>query len=175
MITKDIIERPKTLRQVAEWSDSLDEFGRNLRDWQHEIRRGDIRNRPEWSRCLKEAPPIIGDRFDGGDIADGYLAAYAEWLADRSSIARPPWCRDPRRVSQRAWYATPLRGHLLAAAPASFRQRNIFTIPEPVFQVRPGRPRVAEEQKREKARLRQKAYRERIRTLIQEARENREH
>jgi len=44
---------------------------------------------------------------------------------------------------------------------------------EPVFLVRPGRPRVAEEQKREKARLRQKAYRERIHTLIQEARKNR--
>lgn len=170
IIKKKIIERPHTLCQVAEWSKTLEEFGMNLRDWQHEIQRGGIRNRPELSRRLKDAPPILRDRFTEGDVADGYLAAYAEWLADRSSIERPSWSSDPSRIAHKAWYATSIRGQLLAASPASFRQRNIFTIPDPIFHARPGRPRVTEKQKQEKARLRQKAYRKRIREILQEAR-----
>jgi len=57
------------------------------------------------------------------------------------------------------------------ASPASFRQRQIFTVPERVFTPRAGRPPVSEAQKREKARLRQKAYRKRIAELVRTARE----
>jgi hypothetical protein len=164
------IRRPQTLREVAEQSGSLSEFGMNLRDWQHEVRRGGVYSRKELSRRVSETPAILSGQFPGGNTADAYLAAYAEWLADRASIDRPAWCRDSRRVAREPWFATPIRGWLLAATPASFRQRNLFTIPEPVFHPRPGRPRVSEARKREKARLRQKAYRARVRNLLEKAR-----
>lgn len=157
-----VLQRPKTFRQVAAFSSSLEEFGMNLRDWQHEIRRSHIHSRKELARRLEEAPELLADRFENGVIADAYLAAYAEWLADRARIARPDWCRAPERTLQKPWFATPLHGHLLVASPASFRQRNVFTVPEPVFYPHRGRPPVPEQQKREKARLRQKAYRIRI-------------
>lgn len=162
--------RPATLADVARASNSLELFGMNLRDWQHEIQRGLIRNRPEFRRRLKEAPPRCAGRFAGGDVADAYLAAYAEWLADKAGIDCPAWVRDPKRVATDPWFATPLRGRLLAITPASFRQRNIFTTPEPVFRPSPGRPRVSPQQKREKGRLRQKAYRRRVRALLEIAR-----
>ena len=130
-----------------------------------------MRSRPEFSRRLSEVPPRCRGRFVGGDVADAYLAAYAEWLADQAGINRPAWTGDSERIARDPWFATPLRGRLLATTPASFRQRNLFTVPEPIFRAAPGRPRVSAEQKREKARLRQKAYRLRIRSLLEKARQ----
>ena len=170
MIDTSVIERPKTLREVAEWSDSLEDFGHHLRDWQHEIQRGDVYSRPELEQRLQDPPPYLDGRFPEGDIADAYLAAYAEWIADRAGIARPAWCNDRRRIARKPWFATPLKKQLIASTPASFRQRNIFTTPEPVFSPRPGRPRVPEEQKREGSRRRQQAYRQRIQSIVKQAR-----
>lgn len=164
------IVRPRRLFDVATGADSLHAFGMNLRDWQHEIQRGGVRSRSELSRRIIDAPPPCRGRFDDGDIADAYLAAYAEWLADQAGIDRPTWCSNPQRVAEKPWFSNPLRGRLLAVTPASFRQRNIFTLPEAIFRAAPGRPRVSSEQKRANAIRRQKAYRERIRSLVAKAR-----
>lgn len=164
------IERPVSLADVTRNVDSLKTFGLSLRDWQHAIQRGGVRSRAELDRRLSEVPPRCRERFVGGDVADAYVAAYAEWLADRAGIERPSWTKDRNRVAQDPWFATQLRGRLLATTPASFRQRNLFTVPEPIFRAAPGRPRVPIGQKREKARIRQKAYRQRIRALLEKAR-----
>lgn len=165
------IQRPQTLSDVATWSLSLHEFGKNLRDWQHTIQRSGVHNRAEMSRRLADTPPRLADKFSQGDVADAYLAAYAEWLSDQASIPRPAWSRDRHRIAHDPWFSSPTRGLLLVNSPASFRQRNLFTIPEPVFKPKAGRPLVPSTQKREKARLRQKAYRQRIRKLVAQARQ----
>ncbi|MBN1669390.1 MAG: hypothetical protein JXR37_00040 [Kiritimatiellae bacterium] len=170
MNSRDSIRRPLTLRDVAAWPDSLHEFGLNLRDWQHSIQREGVHSRPELSRRIAAAPRLLAGRFRQGDVADAYLAAYAEWLADLASVPRPRWCADTRRVAREPWFSSSVRGLLLVNSPASFRQRNLFTKPEPVFTPRVGRPRVSQARKREKARLRQKAYRVRIRALVEQAR-----
>jgi len=167
------LQRPKTLSDVAESSSKLEEFGRNLRDWQHEIERGGVHSRGEFAKRLREPPQTLAAKFSGGDIADAMLAAYAEWLADQAGIARPDWCRDPQRVAQTPWFGSPLRGWLIANSPASFRQRNLFTIPEQVFTPKPGRPKKSTEHKARKAAERQRAYRKRIRTIVEQAREER--
>ena len=164
------IRRPRTLSEVAAWSGSLTDFGSNLRDWQHAIQREGVHGRAELVRRIRDAPPLLAGRFPQGDVADAYLAAYAEWLADRASVPRPGWCADSRRVACEPWFSASARGLLLVTSPASFRQRNLFTRPDPVFTPRPGRPRVPAEQKREKARRRQQAYRGRIRKLVEKAR-----
>lgn len=166
------IRRPLTLREVAEQSDSLQSFGMNLRDWQHEIQRGGVHSRNELAKRLEQAPSLLATHFQGGDCADAYLAAYAEWLADKAGIPRPDWCGDPNRVSREPWFSMPVRGHLVAVTPASFRQRNLFTIPDAVFTPKPGRPGVPETQKREKSRSRQKRYRDRVRLTIERARQS---
>ncbi len=162
--------RPKSLADVAAWSESLRDFGMNLRDWQHEIQRGGVHNRNELSARLSDTPPRLADQFAGGDVADAYLAAYAEWLADQARIARPSWSSDPSRTAGDPWFSAPTRGLLLIRSPATFRQRNLFALPEPVFTPKAGRPRIPLEPKREKARQRQKAYRARIRALVEKAR-----
>jgi hypothetical protein len=164
------IIRPRRIADITADAESLRTFGMSLRDWQHEIQRGGVHSRAELARRIADTPPVCRRRFDGGDIADAYLAAYAEWLADQAGINRPFWVGDPRRVADAPWFSTPVRGRLLALTPASFRQRNIFTIPESIFTPARGRPRVPTAQKREKAILRQKAYRERIRALVAKAR-----
>lgn len=163
-------QRPKTLQEVARRSASLHDFGMNLRDWQHEIQRGGVNSSSELARRLAAAPECLAARFPQADVADAYLAAYAEWIADHAGIPRPQWCADRKRVASEPWFSTPTRGLLLVRSPASFRQRNLFTIPDPVFTSKPGRPRVLPEQKQEKARRRQSAYRARIRKLIARAR-----
>jgi len=170
MNSPSAIRRPRTFSEVAAWSESLREFGMNLRDWQHAIQREGVHSRAELSRRVAQCPPLLSDRFPQGDLADAYLAAYAEWLADRASIPRPTWCADSRRVAREPWFSSPARGLLLVASPASFRQRNLFTKPESVFTPKAGRPPVSLAQKREKARLRQKAYRDQIRVLVEHAR-----
>lgn len=44
--------RPESLKEVAERSDSLREFGLNLRDWLHELRR--ISSRPQATAAVSE-------------------------------------------------------------------------------------------------------------------------
>jgi hypothetical protein len=64
------------------------------------------------------------------------------------------------------WFADEARASLLVLTPASFRQRNVYTIPEQVIKLRRGRPRVSDEQKREKAMARDRRYREKIREKL---------
>lgn len=169
MNVSDSLLRPQTLRDVSESSFSIEDFGRNLRDWQHEIQRGGIHSRKEFATRLQPAPQRCADRFPQGEIADAMLAAYAEWLADQAGISRPDWCRDRKRITQHPWFGSPLRGWLIANTPASFRQRNLFTIPEPVFTPKRGRPRKSREHKARKAAERQRVYRQRIRALVDKA------
>lgn len=165
------VNRPATLKEIAERSESLQDFGLNLRDWQHEVKRA-VHSRKGLSTRLADAPSHLADHFEQGDVADAYLAAYAEWLADRAGISRPEWCTDKTRIARNPWFSAPTRGLLLLRSPASFRQRDLFTIPEQIFTPRAGRPRVSTEHKREKARQRQKAYRARIGVLVERARAN---
>jgi|GEM_PF-733593 len=170
MNISDSLYLPKTLVDVADSSETLEQFGYHLRDWQHEIQRGDVRSRPELARRIEGTPRQLKEYFEGGDTADATLAAYAEWIADQAAMPRPDWVSDPERVSVDPWFGSPIRAWLLANTPASFRHRNLFTIPEPVFRPRRGRPAVSEEQKKRKARERQKAYRKRVSALLAEAR-----
>ena len=163
------LQRPRTLKELALKSDSLEEFGYNLRDWQHEISRV-VTSRKELAARLREAPRLLSAVFDQGDVADAYLAAYADWLAAEAKIERPKWTKQTKRVAKAAWYADANREQLEAATPEAFRARGIHTIPEPVFKPRRGRPRVSMESKRIKAAIRQKAYRRRIKSLVERAR-----
>lgn len=162
--------RPRTLKEVSDAAGSLEAFGRHLRDWQHEIQRSGVHSRPEMFKRIKEAPRKLSAVFEQGDVADSMLAAYAEWIADNAGIQRPDWVSDPERISKNPWFGSPARGWLIANTPASFRQRGLFTIPEPVFSPKRGRPPVPNAQKKRKARERQKAYRQRVRVLLEQAR-----
>ena len=164
------IPQPQTLADVTDYSESIEDFGLLLREWIHFIQRRDVSNRPELSKAIGKSPRLLATRFKQGEVADAYLGAYAEWIADKAKIKRPEWVRSPERVLQKPWFADEARASLLVLSPASFRQRNLFTIPESVIKLRRGRPRVSEQIKKEKARERNQRYRARVREWIKKGR-----
>ena len=164
---KDYSKRSTTLKEVSAQSSSLEEFGLLLRDWIHHVTRRDVSNRPALALAISKAPSIRKKKFIYGEVGDAYLAAYAEWIADQAGIERPVWTRESKRSLNEPWFSDNARASLLIDTPASFRQRGVFTIPEKVVCLRRGRPRVSNEQKRNKARERDRRYREKVREKLQ--------
>ena len=166
---------PRELADIAATSRSLSDFGQLVREWNHFISRSDVTNRPAIAASIRRAPEKLTSRFALGGVADAYLAAYAEWLADQAHVDRPNWVTDAGRRLEVPWFADNARASLLILAPGSFRQRNVFTIPEKIIRLRRGRPRVSGEQKQAKARQRNRRYRERQKQLIELGRQQLSH
>lgn len=121
--------RAKTLREVAERSDSLEDFGRHLRDWLHELRRVSTRRQAE--AVIAEEPLRLGEKFPLGHIADAWLAAYAEHVAGKVRGTPPEWAFASWRIAEDPIFdegSTPaLRMLALIHSPLAFKRRNIFT------------------------------------------------
>src|SRR5665213_274559 len=140
-----MIPRPATLKQIADRSDSLEAFGRNLRDWLHEMR--NFSSRPEANRAIEERPRLVRSKFAQGEVADAWLAAYAESVASRLGLPHPRWAFDRSRVLQEPWVSgdlgnSVLRLAALRSSPLAFKRRNIFSgsIDLPL-RLQAGRPR----------------------------------
>jgi hypothetical protein len=158
-----MIGRASTLKEIAERSDSISEFGRHLRDWLHELRR--VSSRPQAAASIRDEPPPLRGKFPQGEVADAWLAAYAEQLAGKIGAAAPEWAFAPWRISDEPLFddgATPaLRSIALVQAPLAFKRRNIFTpsVDLPLA-FRAGRPRKSAEEKRKTNAERQRRFRE---------------
>jgi hypothetical protein len=158
-------KRPETAADVCKGVADPETFGRNVRDWQHELKR--IHNRPEFARRIRKRPPLLRDRLHDHGQCDAYLAAYVEWLCERAGLEAPAWTADPRRVADHAWYDyPPLWKQSLVRAPGAFRRRHVFTVPENVLFLCPGRPSLPEADRRHKNAQRQKRYRQRVRAEL---------
>src|ERR1700694_1341658 len=142
--------RPLSLRQVAERSDSLEEFGRHFQDWLHAVRT--YSSKPQAEAAVREEPPPLARRFPDGALADAWLAAYAEHVAGKIGRAAPKWTEG--RVSPQPWFAvsgadTRSRIVALRDSPAPFKSRNLYT-PDVTLplQLSAGRPAKTVEDKR---------------------------
>lgn len=155
--------RPTTLKEIAQRSDSIGDFGRHLRDWLHELRRAS--SRPQAVLAITEEPPRLRDKFPQGQIADAWLAAYAEHLAGKLGATAPEWAFAPWRTSDDPIFddgSTPtLRTLALVRAPLAFKRRNIFTpsVDLPLA-LRAGRPTKSAEEKRKTNAERQRRFRQ---------------
>lgn len=156
--------RPTSLQEVAGRSASLDEFGLNLRDWLHELRRAS--SRTQAAAMIAEEPTRLRGKFPKGGIADAWLAAYAEHLASKVQRAAPAWAFAAGRVAPDPVFdegvASPaLRALALAHAPAAFKRRNIFTPSVDIpLRLRAGRPVKPPEEKRKNNAERQRRFRQ---------------
>jgi hypothetical protein len=155
--------RPTKLKDVAERSDSIGDFGRHLRDWLHELRRAS--SRAQAAVAIADEPPRLRDKFPEGRIADAWLAAYAEHLAGRIGVVPPEWAFAQWRTSHDPIFdegSTPaLRDLALVRAPVAFKRRNIFThaVDLPLA-LRAGRPGKSADEKRRVNAERQRRFRE---------------
>lgn len=162
------MERPRTAAEVAAAAGSLEEFGRSVRDWQHELR--GVTTRVELSARIETPPSILKRRFKGGAVADAYLAAYCCFLADKAGVERSPWTVRPGRILEKPWFSHSDRRRLLVTAPSPFRERNVFAEPENVVTLRPGRPPFPKETLRRHNAERQRRYRQRLREELRRLR-----
>ena len=158
-----MISRPKLLKEVAERSESLADFGRHLRDWLHELRR--VSSRLQAAAMIADEPPRLSERFPQGRVADAWLAAYAEHLAGKVGRPAPAWAFAPDLVALDPSFdegtgSPALRALALVHAPLAFKRRNIFTpsIDLPL-RLRAGRPVKPEEDKRKNNAERQRRFR----------------
>jgi len=133
---------PKTLKEVAQRSDSLSDFGRHLRDWLHELRR--ISSRADAAATIAEEPERLSEKFQQGHVADAWLGAYAEHLALAADLPPPEWAFVPWRSAAEPLFdeggeSPKLRALALEHSPPAFKRRNIFTpsvdLPLPRFAV----------------------------------------
>ena len=154
--------RPTTLKEIAEHSDSIGDFGLYLRDWLHELRRAS--SRAQAAARIAEEPPRLQNKFAQGQIADAWLAAYAEHLASKIGVMAPEWAFAPWRTSQDPLFdegSTPvLRTLAFIGAPLAFKRRNIFTPSVDLpLKLRAGRPVKSAGEKRLKNAERQRRFR----------------
>lgn len=162
--------RPRTAAEVCRGVKDPETFGRNIRDWQHELQK--VPHKQELQRRMFDEPPILSDVLKDDGQSDAYLAAYVEWLCDRIGVDAPDWVDQPERYARRPWYDLPnLWEDSFVQAPGSFRVRGIFTIPEKVINLRPGRAKVSIESKRKKNAMRQKRHRQRIQERLKKLEE----
>ena len=153
--------RPTTAAEVCDGIENAEDFGRAIRDWQHELR--NVHSRPGFAKRIKDPPPTLRSRLNDHGQCDAYLAAYVEWLADRAGVYPPNWVNDSDRIADKAWYDyPPLWVQSFVSAPAAFRRRGVFTTPDNVLNIKRGRPTVSANQKRRKGAERQRRYRARV-------------
>jgi hypothetical protein len=117
------VTRPASLADVAVLADDARAFAYALSEFLDQFR---LERRVA---MLAEEPVRLAARYEGGPVADAYLAAVAVSLA-REIGARPPaWAWHDSRKLRRPWFANAgeaLRATLLAESPAPFRERNLF-------------------------------------------------
>ncbi|HEY2951365.1 MAG TPA: hypothetical protein VGK40_02215 [Verrucomicrobiae bacterium] len=116
--------RPRTLAEVAQLALGGDSFDRCLANFLDDFYAGPA------DAALAETPQLLAPACgELGLRQDAYLAATAEELARRFSLAMPSWIAAPERMLHRPWFASPLaslRAVLLVESPAGFRARNLF-------------------------------------------------
>jgi hypothetical protein len=118
-----IAPRLASIAAIADASGTPEDFSFALRDFLD----GFYEN-PSAER-LSEEPQILESRLQDNRYADAYLAAVAEYLAEKFDLPLPLWATKPERICREPQFAmkTPEgRIFLLMESPAAFRSRNIF-------------------------------------------------
>ena len=156
-------DRPKTLHEIATRAENLDHFGHEFADWLHTLRT--LRSRAALTQTIAAEPALLASRFPQGTIADAWLAAYAEHLAQRTGIPLLAWANSPKRIAREPWFSTdrPLaRARALRDSPPAFKNRNLFTDAVDLpLRLRAGRPPKSAEEKRRTNAERQRRFRAR--------------
>ena len=152
---------PKTAAEVTFDIHEVSDLHANLRLWQSELK--EVSSRKELLKRVQDAPPLLRSRLKDQGYCDAYLAAYVDWICQLTNTTAPDWVTQSYRVAD-----TPIAedGIDLSLTPEAFRQRNLFTIPSNVIQLRRGRPKKSEAHKLKNNAERQHRYRQRVKEKL---------
>lgn len=117
-----LINRPKSLADVAERVLQGEDAGRAVKNFLHEFQVG------SGFAMLSEKPPQLDGHVERGLMLDAFLQALAVYLAVKINSQPPSWTQPPIQLPD-PWFASPgdsIRNYLLISSPASFRSRNLF-------------------------------------------------
>ena len=157
--------RPATVREVALQAETLRDFGHLCQDWLHTLRKVSSRNAA--AAAIHAEPPLLRARFSQGEVADAWLAAMAELIAQRCRIEVPVWARSPKRILRHPWFAEEKSGPeariiALRDSPSAFKKRNLYAAAVDLpLRLRAGRPKHTPELLRRANAKRQRRFRER--------------
>lgn len=166
------MNRPRTLQEIARSAESWADFGPYFQDWLHTVRT--FSSRGQLAEAIAAEPRRLSRVFTEGKIADAWLAAYAEYAAQRIGIEAPAWTQS--RKASEPWFAvegTDVRSRLAALrdSPGPFKSRNLFTPTVDLpLRLRPGRPAKDAAELRQANAARQRAFRERRRRELRNLR-----
>lgn len=125
--------RPETLVEVGERAAADG-------DWEHHLREFLDSFYARDARTSLQSGMIAGEAGLTGDArADAFLGGVGEHLARRWSLPIPGWVRSESRYLAEAWFVPDrvgMRSFLIAASPVAFRNRLIFTGPDPLQRAR---------------------------------------
>ena len=156
-------DRPKSLHEIATRAENLDHFGREFADWLHTLRT--LHDRGALRETVAAEPPLLAPRFPEGNVADAWLAAYAEYLAQQTGIPVPDWAASPSRISTEPWFSTDRpfsRAFALRDSPPAFKNRNLFTSRVDLpLRLRAGRPKKTTKERLQANAARQRRFRAR--------------
>ncbi len=120
-MSKSTLTRPQSIAEVARQTIGLENFDELVAEFLDEFYA-----LPSYQRLEEEPPKLIG-QFEMADVADVYLAAVVETLAEQIGAPCPEWAE--KRSLRSPWFANPsefLRAVLLVESPLAFRKRNLF-------------------------------------------------
>lgn len=110
-------------------TDTPETFGRNMRDWQHELRK--IARAEDLADACRDVPRLLDVELNDHAQSDAYLAAYVEWLCSRHGAEMPEWVFADERIAKKAWVDSPgIKNLSFIQAPGCFRKRGVLTLPE---------------------------------------------
>jgi len=116
--------RPGSLKELADWSDTYQDFGLNTRDFLHAVHFA-RRDGRALEPFFTEEPTSLTGRFPEGAICDAFLAALADYFCRQARVLTPQWAEAASRVLEIPWFSPPeqaFRATLLRDTPAPFKE-----------------------------------------------------
>lgn len=153
---------PRTAAEVTFNIHEVSDFHTCLQQWQTELK--EVSSRKELLERIKDAPPRLRSRLKDHGYCDAYLAAYVDWICQQTKTKAPDWVTQSNRIADTAFTDDSID---LSQTPEAFRQRNLFTIPKNVIQLRRGRPKKSDAHKLKNNAERQHRYRQRVKAKLQ--------
>ena len=159
---------PESLFEVVLQSYSLESFGRNLADFEHELVKRSSRGGIYVT--IEECPRLLAGVFSGGFTLDAWIAAYAEELVEQFRLEEPAWVWAAERFLAvpfiQGSHSKRLKLWHTLKSPSSFSRRNLFgDFHLPPIALRRGRPVKSDAHKRMMNRQRVARFRGKAKTV----------